>query len=65
MDIATVHSIYKFFFFLKVSCYAPQHCCKNGDQGCEGRCIPESWINDGEGDCDNGSDEGMWKFKIR
>ena len=40
-----------------VSCDAPQYCCKNGDQGCDGRCIPESWIQDGKEDCDDGSDE--------
>ena len=45
------------FFFSKVRCDAPRHCCKNGDQGCEGRCIPESWIKDGGKDCDDGSDE--------
>ena len=41
----------------KVTCDAPQHCCQNGDQGCEGKCIPEKWIDDGEKDCDDGSDE--------
>ena len=45
------------FVFSKVTCDAPQHCCKIGDQGCEGMCIPESWINDDEEDCDDGSDE--------
>ena len=52
-------------YLSKVECDAPQHCCKNGNQGCEGKCIPELWINDGEEDCDDGSDEkGMWKFEI-
>ena len=37
----------------------------NGDQGCEGKCIDEYFIMDGNEDCDDGSDEkGMWKFKI-
>ena len=45
------------FVFSKVRCDAPQHCCKIGDQRCEGMCIPESWINDDEEDCDDGSDE--------
>ena len=45
------------FVFSKVRCDAPQHCCKIGEQGCEGRCIPESWIKDDEEDCDDGSDE--------
>ena len=45
------------FFLSKVTCDAPRHCCQNGDQGCEGKCIPESWIKDGEDDCDDGSDE--------
>ena len=49
--------IFVYFSFFKVSCDAPQHCCENGDQGCEGRCIPASWINDDEEDCDDGSDE--------
>ena len=47
----------------KVTCDAPQHCCQNGNQGCEGKCIPEGWIDDGEKDCDDGSDEkGTWSF---
>ena len=41
----------------KVKCDAPRHCCQSGENGCEGRCIPESWIIDGEEDCDDGSDE--------
>ena len=44
-------------YLSKVTCDAPRHCCQNGDGGCEGRCIPESWIDDGDKDCDNGSDE--------
>ena len=50
-------------YLSKVSCDTPRHCCQNGDQGCEGRCIPESWIDDGDKDCDDGSDEkGMCSF---
>ena len=41
----------------KATCDAPHHCCQNGDQGCEDKCIPDEWINDGEEDCDDGSDE--------
>ena len=53
------------FFSSKVTCDAPRHCCQSVDQGCEGKCIPESWINDGAEDCENGSDEyGRWKFKV-
>ena len=44
-------------YLSKVTCDAPQHCCENVDQGCKGRCIPESYINDGGQDCDDGSDE--------
>jgi hypothetical protein len=44
-------------YLSKVKCDAPRHCCQNGDQGCEGRCIPELWTNDNEKDCDDGSDE--------
>ena len=57
-------------YLSKVPCDAPRYCCQNkvipnGDQVCEGMCIPESWINDGDEDCDNGSDEkGRWKFEI-
>ena len=50
-------------FLFTVICDAPEYCCQNGDQGCEGQCIPESWLDDGEKDCENGSDEkGRCKF---
>ena len=52
-------------FLSKVTCDAPRHCCQKGDQGCEGKCIPESWTNDGEEDCNDGSDEyGRWKVIV-
>ena len=38
-------------------CDAPSLCCKKGDNGCEGRCVRERWINDGYEDCNDGSDE--------
>ena len=49
-------------YLSKVPCDAPRYCCQNkvipnGDQVCEGMCIPESWIDDGDKDCDDGSDE--------
>ena len=44
-------------YLSKVTCDAPRHCCQNGRYGCEGICIPGSWIDDGEKDCDDGSDE--------
>ena len=59
-------------YLSKVICDKPRHCCQYGDKvcsgghcsrGCEGRCIPESWILDGEKDCDDGLDEkGMCCF---
>ena len=58
-------------YLSKVTCDAPRHCCHNTPHArpwhhCEGRCIPESWINDGEKDCDDGSDEkGMCSFVYR
>ena len=51
-----LHGLYIFLEF----CEATQFCCSSGiqgDQECQGRCIEESWINDGEKDCNNGSDE--------
>ena len=33
--------------------------CMNPDQEeCRGTCIPKSWVNDGEEECADGSDEG-------
>jgi hypothetical protein len=53
-------------YLSKVTCDAPQHCCQNGRHGCEGICIPESWINDGQNDCNDGSDErGTCSFVYR
>ena len=52
-------------YLSKVPCDAPQHCCQyaSGSGWCKGRCIPESWINDGDKDCGDGSDEkGMYFF---
>ena len=43
-----------------VECNAKNFCCGSrieGDQECQGRCIPKRWINDGRDDCDNASDE--------
>ena len=43
-----------------VVCEAPKFCCESGiqgDQECQGCCIPDDWINNGEKDCDNGLDE--------
>ena len=48
--------------FFVVVCEAPKFCCESGiqgDQECKGMCIEESWINDGNADCSNGSDEGI------
>ena len=45
-----------------MACDAPRFCCESGvqgDQECQGRCIAEIYINDGNKDCDNGADEGV------
>ena len=53
------------FYFSKVTCDAPRHCCQNQERLCKGMCIPEFWINDGTKDCEDGSDErGIWKFEL-
>ena len=49
---------FEYFPFL-VICDAPSFCCKEGDNGCEGKCAKESWINDGNPDCKDGSDESQ------
>ena len=44
-----------------MACDAPNFCCESGVQGnqkCKGQCIKERYINDGEANCDNASDEG-------
>ena len=53
-------------YLSKVTCDAPRHCCQNGRHGCEGKCIPVSWIDDGVKDCIDGSDEkGTCSFVYR
>ena len=49
------------YIFISVACDAPNFCCESGvqgDQECRGKCIREIYINDGEANCDNASDEG-------
>ena len=40
-----------------VTCAATRFCCKNGTNGCEGRCMSLGVVNNGKSDCDDGSDE--------
>ena len=51
-----------------VICKEPRFCCKGKNpqtQECRGSCIPLDYLNDGEKDCPNGSDEGtIGKKKI-
>ena len=48
------------------TCNADQFQCKAGDckyidnDNCNGPCIRSSWVNDGEADCTDGSDEGEY-----
>ena len=54
--------IYKFVFI--ATCDANQFRCNAGDckytdnNNCNGPCIRSTWVNDGEEDCTDGSDEG-------
>ena len=49
-----------------MNCDADQFQCKAGDckysdnDNCNGPCIRSSWVNDGEADCTDGSDEGEY-----
>ena len=48
------------------TCGANQFQCDAGDciysdnANCNGQCIQNSWVNDGEADCTDGSDEGEY-----
>ena len=50
----------------QMNCDADQFQCKVGDckysdnDNCNGPCIQSSWVNDGEADCTDGSDEGEY-----
>ena len=49
-----------------MTCKEPRFCCNgngNGnEQECTGRCIPQSWVNDGWPHCANGEDEDSIDF---
>ena len=50
-------------------CNANQFQCQSGickhnkNPDCEGQCIKNSWVNDGEEDCTDGSDESLTEPK--
>ena len=52
-SFSTMINIYLFV----VTCDASRFCCKNGANGCEGRCMSLGVVNNGKLDCDDGSDE--------
>ena len=51
-------------FFSVITCKSSEFDCKEAgctnpdNKGCEGTCIPKIWVNDGEEECADGSDEG-------
>ena len=54
----------KTFFFSVPTCKSSEFDCKEAgctnpdNEECEGTCIPKNWVNDGEEECADGSDEG-------
>ncbi len=52
-------------------CGTDQFQCKSGickytdNDNCNGPCIQRDWVNDGEADCTDGSDEGEWLCSIQ
>lgn len=47
----------RIFFFISIISLSNCLCPKNTFTCKDGSCIPQEWINDGESDCDDGSDE--------
>ena len=39
-------------------------CTNPGNEKCRGTCIPKHWVNDGDEECADGSDEGVIGIKI-